>query len=289
MKEDTSSTTMSENIGDATLQYLLYEGGEPSIVMLHATGFFPWIWNPIARKLAGTHRVVAPYFCDHREFDPEKGGLDWMLLAEDLNQFCSRLNINAPILVGHSMGATVATFAESAFHLGAAGMFLIEPIFFPEQYYRAEAAVADNPLAWKSLRRRNHWDTVAEVKAYLKTKPLFAKWQEDFLDLYIEHGIVQKNTSGLELACPPPREAALFMGGMSRDPWPHLPQVECPVLIIEGGESGNRRYIDLEAARSVFPNARRRLIPGAGHLVPMEQPDETLRLLFEFIETIRRR
>jgi len=287
MKNSISPIIRSENIGDATLQYLLYDGAEPAVVMLHATGFFPWIWDPIARRLAREHRVVAPYFCDHRKFDPEEGGLDWMLLAEDLSRFCGQLGLEAPILVGHSMGATVMTFAEAAFHLGAAGMVLIEPIFFPEPYYRADATVADNPLAWKSLQRRNHWETAAEAKAYLKTRPLFANWREAFLDLYIEHGIIRKDTSGLELTCPPPREAALFMGDRSRNPWPLLKQVGCPVLIIEGEKSGNRRHIDLEAATSVLPNARRRLIPAAGHLVPMEQPEETLRLLFEFIEEIK--
>jgi pimeloyl-ACP methyl ester carboxylesterase len=288
MNNDASPVTRSQDIGDAELQYLLYPGGDPTIVMLHATGFFPWIWDPIAKKLAGSHRVVAPYFCDHREFDPEKGGLDWMLLAEDLVRFCSQLELEAPILVGHSMGATVMTFAESAFHLGAAGMVLIEPIFFPQQQYRVKMSVADHPLAGKALRRRNHWDTLAEVKAYLRTKPLFADWEEPFLDLYIEHGIIRRDASGLELTCPPPREAALFMGGMTRNPWPQLGQVRCPVLVIEGAESENRKYIDLEKAGAAFQNARHHLIQKAGHMVPMEQPGEIFMLLSDFIETVSR-
>jgi pimeloyl-ACP methyl ester carboxylesterase len=97
------------------------------------------------------------------------------------------------------MDATVMTFAESTFQLGAAGMVLIEPIFFPQQ----------------------------------------------------------------------------------------LGQVRCPVLIIEGGESENRQHIDLEKAGTAFQNARHRLIRKAGHLVPMEQPEEALLLLSEFMETIR--
>ncbi|MFW6237242.1 MAG: alpha/beta fold hydrolase, partial [Desulfosudaceae bacterium] len=61
---------LSVDIGDTEIEYLLYESSGPTIVFLHATGFMPWIWHPIAREFAGQARVVIPYFCDHRVFDP---------------------------------------------------------------------------------------------------------------------------------------------------------------------------------------------------------------------------
>ena len=281
--------SLTEDIGDATLQYLLYDGAQPTIVLLHATGFLPWLWHPIARELAGTHRVIAPYFCDHRDSDLEKGGLDWMILAADLARLCDRLQIEHPILVGHSMGASVMTYAQAVFGLNAAGMILIEPIFFPEDYYRMDIGPQDHPLAARSLKRRNRWENAGEVKAYLKTKALFANWEEEFLDLYIEHGTVESDAVGLELTCAPPREAAIFMGGLSRDPWPLLPEIHCPVLVLEGADSVNRDIIDLTAATSRFPNGRYRCIAGAGHLIPMEKPAEILKIIAEFVRTVAKR
>ncbi|MCX5851973.1 MAG: hypothetical protein NT072_07940 [Deltaproteobacteria bacterium] len=61
------------SLGDATLSYLSYEGGPDAIVFLHATGFLPWMWHPIARNLAPAFRCIAPYFCNHRIIDPDKG------------------------------------------------------------------------------------------------------------------------------------------------------------------------------------------------------------------------
>ena len=275
------------DIGDVQLQYLDYAGGEPAIVLLHATGFLPWLWHPIARRLAGSHRVLAPYFCDHRESDLQKGGLHWMTLAEDMARFSVALGIQKPVLVGHSMGGTVMTFAEASCDIGAAGLILIEPIFFPENYYRTQMRVEDHPLAGKSLRRRNRWENAAAVKTYLKSKPLFAKWDEEFLDLYIEHGTVPKPDSGLELTCPPPREAALFMGGMHFDPWPLLIRVQCPVLVLEGAESNNRDYIDLAKAAAAFPNGRFERMAAAGHLLVMEKPLEVLHIIEAFIASVR--
>ncbi len=278
--------TRFQNVGDVMLQYLLYAGDGPTIVLQHATGFMPWLWHPIARQLAGAHQVIAPYFCDHRETDLDKGGLLWMTLADDLAGLCRYLQLKSPILVGHSMGATVMTMAEAVRRVGAAGMILIEPIFFPEDYYQREGDIEEFPMVSRSLKRRNHWKDAADVKAYLRTKELFSDWEEEFLDLYIEHGTAKGKDFGLELTCPPQKEAAIFMGGVAYNPWPLLPRIECPVLILEGGRSDVGRFVNFADAASRFSNGRHRCIADAGHLIPMEQPKELIEIIRDFIETL---
>ena len=283
-----SPTVLSENIGDANLQYLKYEGPQPTLVMLHATGFLPWLWDPIARELSTQNRVIAPYFCDHRITDIDNGGLDWMLLAEDLSRLCRQLKVDRPVLVGHSMGGSVMTYAQAVFDLDAMGMILIEPIFFPEDYYRMDLGPEDHPLASKSLKRRNHWSSAVDVKVYLKTKPLFANWEDEFLDLYIEHGTMKDEDGGLELTCAPLREAAIYMGDKSHDPWPLMSTIKCPVLVIEGAQSTNRQHIDLSAAAAEFPNGRFQRIPGAGHLIPMEKSKQISGIISDFVRSLDR-
>ncbi len=270
------------DIGDAEIQYLCYPGDGPPLVLLHATGFLPWLWHPIARALAGDFSVIAPYFCDHRDAAPEDGGLHWRRLADDLITFCRRLQLTAPLLVGHSMGATVMTLAAADDARLAAGLLLIEPIFLPAEFYRLKIDVDQHPLASKSIRRRNHWSDAAEAKAYLRSKGLFADWDPEMLDLYVRYGMIASDAGGLELACHPRREASLFMGGIHLDPWPLLGRVACPVLVVEGEKSGNRGYIDLEKAASGFARGRFLRVTGAGHLIPMERPRETTRIIRDF-------
>jgi pimeloyl-ACP methyl ester carboxylesterase len=271
--------TRFQDIGDAVVQYLVYENDGPTIILLHATGFSPWLWDPIAVRLARSYRLIAPYFCDHRETDPEKGGLSWMQLADDLCRLCDGLQIEKPLLVGHSMGATVMTIAEAMHGPKAAAMLLIEPIFLPQEFYGIPLRVEDHPLARLSIKRRNAWDDAAAAKAYLRTKPLFSQWDDAILDLYITHGMVDSQAGGLELACSPPREAALFMGGMPYDPWPLLPKIQCPVLIVEGGKSQNRRFMRLKDSVALFQEAAYQMIPSAGHLIPMEKPSEIYQII----------
>ncbi|MBN2026960.1 MAG: alpha/beta hydrolase [Actinobacteria bacterium] len=273
---------LTQDIGEVELQYLHYPGDGPALVLLHATGFLPWLWHPIARELVGDFRVIAPYFCDHRVFDPEEGGLSWLLLASDLTTFIRRLEIDEPYIVGHSMGATVAAIAEA--HMGplASRMMLIEPILLPSGFYEAEITVEQHPLASKSIRRRNAWSDEEEAREYLGEKDLFANWDREMLDLYLQHGMSEADGGALTLACSPRREAALFMGGMEIDPWPLLEKVACPVLLVEGEKSENRLVIDLSRAASIIPNADLEVVTDARHLVPMEKPREVLALIREF-------
>jgi len=260
------------SVGDVELEYLFYPGKGPAIVFLHATGFMPWIWDPIARELAGEYTVVAPYFCDHRSAEPDNGGLAWHILARDVAGLFDALSLKNPFVVGHSMGAVIAALAEANHGPRASGMLLIEPIFLPEDLYRVKIGVDDHPLASKSIRRRNHWDSVEQAKDYLRKKALFADWDEEMLDLYISYGMKGSEGKGLTLACTPRREASLFMGSTATDPWPLLKKISCPTLVAEGEKSENRAYIDLKKAANTLPRGRYQLIEGAGHLIPMEKP-----------------
>jgi lipase len=137
-----------QNIGDAEISYLLYEGKGPPLIFLHATGFQPWLWHPLAREIAGAYRIVAPSFCNQRESDPENGGLSWATLAEDTIRLCDALQLTRPFLAGHSMGATVNMIANAFYGLPAAGMVLIEePIFLSREFFSAPRLEEKGPVS----------------------------------------------------------------------------------------------------------------------------------------------
>ena len=287
VKAANSSTpqTCVQKIEDAEISYLFYEGDGPSLIFLHATGFMPWLWHPLARELAGSYRIFAPYFCDHRKTDPENGGLDWITLAEDLSRFCESLHLEKPFLAGHSMGATVSMMANALGGLPAAGMVLIEPILLPPEFYKLHISVEQHPFASKAIRRTNFWRDRDEAKTYLHSRSLFQGWDEEMLGLYLRYGMSGED-GGLRLTCSPLREAALFMGGMQYDPWPLLSRVSCPVLILEGQKSDNREFIDQNRIRSLIPDCIHHRVEGAGHLIPMEKPREVTRLIREFFRSL---
>jgi len=279
---DIKPSIRSITFNEMTIQYLHYEGGDKTILFLHATGFLPWIWHPIAREFAGEYTVIAPYICDHRMVDHEEG-MNWMVIADDFCRLCEQLHLHNPYLVGHSMGGTVISIANATHGSSAEKIVMIEPIFLPEQVYDMNMTVDQHPLAAKAVRRKNFWNNKEEARSYLRSKALFAKWDEEMLDLYLTYGMVSGETGGLTLACPPKREAALFMGSVRYNPWPLLSKISCPALVLEGDESENRQFIDLKKVASLMPKGEYRLVKDAGHLIPMEKPAEIFTIIKDFI------
>ena len=263
-------------LGDTEVRYLLYEGNDPTIILLHAVGFNPWLWHPIARELAGRHRIVAPFFCDHRTADPEKGGLPWPLLADDFVSLCRRLEIEKPIIVGHSIGGAVSILSHGIVPDLARKLILIEPVVFPEADYGIVPTLATRPVAARAVKRRNGWENRREAEAYFRSRPLFQTWEDEMIQLYLSHGLKSDNDERLTLTCSPSTEAALYLGELARDPWPLLPDISCPVLVLEGETSMVGRIMDFEKIARRFPNGTYQLVQSAGHLIPMEKPREVL-------------
>jgi len=273
----------TENLDGVDLPYLSYDGRGMPLILLHATGFLAALWHPVARALSPMYRIIAPHIVDYRPADPEKGGLSWIAIARDIAAFCEKTHIKNPYLVGHSMGGTVLALAVALYGLDAKAMILIEPIFLTPEFYRLRMKVEDHPLASKAIRRKNHWQDASEAVEYLKSRALFNNWDEKVLKLYIDYGMTDNDNGGLQLVCSPRTEAALFMGGVQFDPWPHLPKVTCPVLIVEGEESENKHFVDIQKVVATFPDASYRMVPGAGHLIPMEKPGEIAAIIKEFL------
>lgn len=278
---------LKQSIGDAELSYLLYEGDGPPLIFLHATGFTPWLWHPLARELASSYRIIAPYFCEHRPLDPQSGGLGWATLAADTVRLSAALRLHKPYLLGHSMGATVHLIAHTLYRLQATGMILIEPIVLPRELYQGPMSVDQHPLAAKAIRRTNFWQDHDEAMDHLRSRTLFMKWDEEMLELYIRHGMTGAASGGLQLACSPQHEAALFMGGRQLDPWPLLPRASCPVLLVEGESSETRNLIDLRRIQTLIPDCTLRSVEEAGHLIPMERPREVTRIIRDFFGSLR--
>ncbi|MDD5415115.1 MAG: alpha/beta hydrolase [Smithellaceae bacterium] len=272
-----------QDVGGAELPYLYYEGGEKKILFTHATGFLPWLWHPIIEQFVPEYSVWAPYICSYRSCNPQEGGLSWKVIAEDLSTFCRAQNIENHVMVGHSMGATVSTIAASAFGLKPRGMFLIEPIYLPEEFYKLTPRVEDHPLAAKSIKRVNYWQNEDEALAYLQSRSLFSDWDKEVLDLYVRYGMEKQQAGDMQLTCTPESEASMFMGGWCCDPWPLLDKIECPVLVLEGEKSTNIGLVDIRRAVSILPQGRYGSVADAGHLIPMQKPAEIASMIKDFI------
>jgi lipase len=278
---------LTQSIGEAEIKYLLYGGPGKTLILLQATGFPPELWHPIAQDLSGFYRIIVPSYYDHREAMSSNEGISWLLLAQDLKAFCDALQIKKPLIVGHSMGGTVAAISKGVCGLEVGRMILIEPIILIEDLYRIPFTTQDHPLASKSIKRLSHWPDESDLRQYLASKDLFKNWDREMLELYIRYGFRKDPSGAIQLNCSPTKEAALFMGGMKANPWPILPKILCPVQVLEGESSENRVFVELEKASYLMPQGSYALIGGVGHLMPMERPQKVTQIIRNFFPEVK--
>ncbi len=279
----------SKEINKTRLNYLLYDHVKsPTVVLLHATGFVPWLWHPIAEKLADRFQVIVPCLSSLREPDGNDFSISWELLAGDVSALLTSLDVEAPYLVGHSMGATIATLVHARYSLPVKKMILIEPIYLQEEVYGIVIPPEMHPMASKAIKRGNGWKDRDEGREYFLSRPFFQSWHQDIFELYLTYGLVENGHDGVLLYCSPEKEAALFLGSGGVNPWPYLPKVDCPVLVVEGETTENKAFIDYRKISQIFNQGEYLEVPGAGHLIPMEKPYEMLRIIDAYLQGSRK-
>ncbi|MDO5082817.1 MAG: alpha/beta hydrolase [Arachnia propionica] len=67
-----------------------------------------------------------------------------------------------------------------------------------------------------------------------------------------------------------------------------IPALRCPTLWLRGAESTLVSQEEMAHAISLLTDAELRVIPNAGHLLPLEQPDAAARAVLEFLDRTKR-
>lgn len=102
--EIADSTVVHEGVCLAVRDF----GGEgPPMVLIHGATHNLASWHLLVPRLVGRHRVVAFDLRGHGESD-EAGDVSLDALADDTHAICADLDLEGPIIAGHSLGGAVA-------------------------------------------------------------------------------------------------------------------------------------------------------------------------------------
>jgi pimeloyl-ACP methyl ester carboxylesterase len=253
-------------------------GAGPPALLHHANGFCAALWDEVARALRARFRVFALDARGHGESskpdDPDAYlwpcfAADVVAVAEGLAAECGR---PLALGLGHSFGGT-ATLVAAARRPGLfEDLVLVDPVIHaPEWRRHFVEAGANGGLAERARKRRRHWPSREDARSHLAGRELFATWTPRARALYVEHALRDAEGGGVELACAPETEAAIFERGVRFHVFAEVKRIPAPVLF-------------LRAARGSFPRAAYEALAArsadgrvadvdAGHLVPMERPE----------------
>lgn len=114
------------------IHYWRGPGRGRALVLQHGFGSNARCWHRVGRELAGEWDVIMPDARGHGLTEAPPDGYNPSVMSADLAAFCAALELDAPIVLGHSMGGSMVT-ALAAEHPGVAGAIIpVDPAWFDE-------------------------------------------------------------------------------------------------------------------------------------------------------------
>lgn len=264
-------------------------GTGPLLHFAHANGFPPGTYRRLIAELAKSHQVVSmaarPLWPDSRP----QVRRNWSVFAEDLSAELERRDLRGIVGVGHSLGAVTSLLAAAADPGLFSAVVAIDPLILTGAYSIYWGTVKALGLAGRirlvrgARRRRELWSDRAEARASYSSKKVFASWDPEVLDDYLDSGMVDLPQGGVRLRYPREYEARIFSAA-PHDLWPELRKVTVPTFFVQGEHSDT--FLDaarLRVKREV-PAAETAVVTDSSHFLPMERPVELARVINEFLE-----
>lgn len=254
---------------------LEWGGGDDHLVLLHPNGFCAGLFDPLARRLAPHHHVVAIDLAGHGRSAPlARDDLTFPRLATDVIAVLDALAIESAVAVGQSLGGGIAILVDRARPGLFRRLLLCEAVAFPI------TGTGPNPMSERARTRRLIWADRDEFVRTVGSKPPLAELAPDALHAYAHWGLLDRADGNVQLACLPNTEAAVFelSGAPDGAPaaWAHLPSLHAPAVII----AGDRSFLPLTMFEQQATHAELSLqvMPG-GHFLLQEDSDQAADLL----------
>jgi esterase len=238
-------------------------GSGSPLLLLHGLFGSSTNWRSIARTLGAEYRVVAVDLRNHGA-SPWAGTMGYDEMAADVAALIDRLGLEAPTILGHSMGGKVAmTLAlTDAAHVGRLIVVDIAPVTYGDRFsphVDAMLAAAPDEAKTRDEIKQKLAATVTDerVVAFLMTNLVRRSGPDgDGYAWRINLDAIQAGMTDIS-AFPAALDGLTYDG---------------PVTVIDGEQSTYITDEGRERFRAHFPQARFETVASAGHWLHADQP-----------------
>ena len=244
------------------------------LLFIHGYPLNRTLWEPQIDDLSYTTRVLTVDLRGHGESDPMPGPYPMDLLADDCISLLDALGITTPIVIcGLSMGGYVTFAFYRRYAARVAGLILT-----------ATRAGADSSESKANrdksavLAQEKGADVIAEAMLPRLLSPKTLTARPDLVDR------VRKIMRGISVD----GIVGDLTGMRDRmDSTPLLTQINIPTLIIYGADDQIIPLSEVEFMHQAIINSELKIIPDAGHLPNLEQPELFNQVVKEFTKFIK--
>ena len=260
--------------------------GAPTMLLVHGIHDHCRTWDDIALSFADDFHVVAPDLRGHGDSQWLQGsGYHYLDYIYDLHQLVHQANLAPVVLVGHSMGGSIAALFAGVYPELVDRLVLIEGIGLwsammppvPAHERIREWVDSTRALAARSPRR---YEDLSE--AYHRMQEANPQLDDEQALHLTVHGSNQ-NEDGTFSWKYDNYTYNFAPGGVSSEDTIELWQrITCPVQIINATQ-GYEHRIGQDDTLQYFKHSELAKVPGAGHWTYHDKPDQVLKLVQRFL------
>ncbi|MDQ4076849.1 MAG: alpha/beta hydrolase [Chloroflexota bacterium] len=259
---------MKATINGITMHYEVHGTGQP-LLFIHGFPHTSKLWEPLVEPMKDDYRLIIPDLRGFGESEVTKE-VSMGLYADDLAALLDEVGERDPVtVVGLSMGGYIAFE------------------FFRRYPERVHALVlADTrPQADDEAGRKNRYESAQKALdegtqelANTMAEKLFAPQASEEL----------RSTWREIMASVPPLTIAAAQRAMANRPdsTDTLALINRPTLIVVGEEDNVTPPSDAERMHEAIEGSDLEIIPGAGHMTPVEQPERFVAILQQFLDDL---
>ena len=139
------------------------------------------------------------------------------------------------------------------------------------------------PLARGARRRKQSFENKEKAfQRFAAGRGIFKTWSKEFIQAYLECGLLVKDSESAVLKCDPEMEAQIFES-VPGDVWTYVRRAACPVLVMRGELSEAFPAGSARKVKTLRPDWEIRTLPKTGHFFPMEKPAQCAEIILDFI------
>lgn len=250
----------------------------PAIVMLHGFGVSGHMFDEFAERMEDRYRLIAIDQRGHGDSDwSNEGDYSRDAFVEDLEGFRKALSLDRFILIGHSMGGLNAVSYTVKYPQHIRALILVD--VGPE----AAKEGVDNIMRFTRGPDELEFEEFVEMAHRFNQRRTLENIRERMRHRLrpTEGG---KYTWKFDRRFREPESGLTIGSKLSNDKtWQLFRRISVPVLIVRGGESDVLTQDVAERAAREMQRARLVVVPGAGHSVPGDNPDDFTQAVREFL------
>ena len=239
------------DVNGIRLYYEVHGSGEPVLLMHGGTAFIESFYNQIP-DLAREFRVIAPDSRGHGRSTDTDAPLSYGQMAADMLELVKKLKLDSVDIVGWSDGGIIGL------DLAMNHPTLVKKLVMIGSNYRTDGLAPDAMAKMKVMKPDDPFMDDSRF-FYGRISPTPDNWPV-FFNKVRAMWLTQPNYSAADLG-----------------------KVRAKTLVILGEHDDITLRHGQEMAR-LIPGARLVIIPGAGHLVPLEKPVELNRIILDFLK-----